>query len=319
MCKPDASASASQASRKPSFRVLSSLDSFTSLEDKNKAPESSSLFLTGLVFLLILVASEQCLRYILSSNVHWHELLAIETNRQIIARHVGVDALACVIVFWLGWKSKHLHAELFQTRESATSNKKDASPSLAATYASRLFTYQPSGFRIALLFFVYQVKNLYDSYVWKDGYEYLFHHIFSLITAWGCMFPGMGHYYAIFFFGMCELSTAVVCVLANFDVDQGVPGLGEAMPYTKIGVGIVFVFLFITCRCILWPFYSYYFANDVLTALKNETQLSNGQKRWMKFFLVSLSGLSVLQVAWLGQIFVVAKEEFTKIGWLAVA
>jgi hypothetical protein len=301
---------------------LYSLESFSSVDDKNKAPEGSSLLLTGLVFLLILMASEQVFRYFLSSNAHWHELLSIETNRQIIARHMGVDALACIVVFALGWGSKHLHAELFRKTASSDDDKDKTSKkpsSLKATYASRLFTYQPSGFRIALLFFVYQVKNLYDSYVWNDGPEYLFHHIFSLITAWGCMFPGMGHYYAIFFFGMCELSTAIVCILANFDNDQGVPGLGDAMPMVKILVGIVFVVLFITCRCVLWPIYSYHFCRDVLTALQNETQLSNGQKRWMKFFLVSLSGLSILQVAWLGQIFAVAKEEFTKIGWISAA
>jgi hypothetical protein len=204
------------------------------------------------------------------------------------------------------------------TSTSKVDDTKTGAPPPPSNYVTRLFAYQPSGYRVALLFFVYQVKNLYDSLVWKDGFEYIFHHIFSLITAWGCL-SGMGHYYALFFFGMCELSTAIVCILANFDVDQGVPGLGDAMPLTKILIGIVFVVLFITCRCVLWPMYSYFFATDVLTALRVETQLSPGRKRWMKFFLVSLTGLSVLQVAWLGQIFVVAKEEFTKMGWIAVA
>jgi hypothetical protein len=36
----------------------------------------------------------------------------------------------------------------------------------------------------------------------------------------------------------------------------------------------------------------------------------------MKFFLVSLSGLSVLQIAWLGQIFVQGKQELVKAGFL---
>ncbi|GKY92951.1 hypothetical protein MPSEU_000264000 [Mayamaea pseudoterrestris] len=318
MCISDAPSATCARNQQPLFRILCSLDSFSSLQNKHQRPETSSLIATGLVFLLILISSEQLWRWWLAGNTHWHELMVIERNRQIIARHMGVDALACLVVFVCGWRSKHLHADLFASK-TQQGKKESGSSSLQATYASRLFTYQPSGFRIALLFFVYQIKNLYDSYVWSDGPEYLFHHVFSLVTAWGCMFPNMGSYYAIFFFGMCELSTAVVCILANFDVDQGVPGLGDAMPYTKIGVGIVFVFLFVTCRCILWPFYSYHFSRDVLTALKNEKGLTIAQKRWMKFFLVSLSGLSVLQVAWLGQIFVVAQEEFIKIGWLSAA
>jgi hypothetical protein len=36
----------------------------------------------------------------------------------------------------------------------------------------------------------------------------------------------------------------------------------------------------------------------------------------MRFFLVSLGGLSVLQVAWLGQILAVAREELSKAGVL---
>ena len=310
MCKTDSS-----NRKRPSLRLLYSLDSF-SLDDEHNhkgRPPVPALLLTGALFLAVLVLSEHACRHLLTGIIHWHELLENETNRQILARHVGVDALACLVVFAMGWTSRHLHFGLFESIFSKANDLKRNSMPKAA-YPARLFTYQPSGFRVALLFFVYQIKNLYDSFAWNDGPEYIFHHIFSLITAWGCMFPGMGHYYSIFFFGMCELSTAIVCILANFDAEQGVPGLGEALPMTKITVGVIFIVLFITCRCILWPVYSYFFARDVLTALKEESNMTAGRKRWMKFFLVSLTGLSVLQVAWLGQIFVVAKEEFTKMG-----
>ena len=65
---------------KPSLRVLYSLESFSSIGDKSKAPEGSSLLLTGFVFLLVLIVSEQGFRFLLSSNTHWHDLLLIETR-----------------------------------------------------------------------------------------------------------------------------------------------------------------------------------------------------------------------------------------------
>jgi TLC domain len=115
---------------------------------------------------------------------------------------------------------------------------------------------------------------------------------------------------------MCEVSTGVLCVLANFDDEQGVPGLGQAFPMTKVVIGAVFVVLFILCRCVLWPTFSYYFCRDVLLALKGNDTRTSTRRGWLKFFLVSLTGLSILQVAWLGQIFVIAGEELTKVGLL---
>jgi hypothetical protein len=114
-----------------------------------------------------------------------------------------------------------------------------------------------------------------------------------------------------------EVSTAVLCLLANFDPKHGVPGLDAAYPSVKLALGGAFVALFVLCRCVLWPLYSYGFGRDVALALSNPAdERTRSRRGWMRFFLVSLGGLSVLQVAWLGQILAVAREELSKAGVL---
>ena len=147
-----------------------------------------------------------------------------------------------------------------------------------------------------------------------QGPEFIFHHVFSLAVAWGALFPGTAHMYTIFFFGLSEISTAVLCVLANFDDDHGVPGLGEALPLTKVTCGAAFVVLFILCRCILWPLTSYYFCRDLYHALRSNDPRAVYRRGWMRFFYVALAGMTILQVAWLGQILVLGRQELQKAG-----
>jgi len=122
--------------------------------------------------------------------------------------------------------------------------------------------------------------------------------------------------YTIFFFGLSEISTAVLSILANFDDEFGVPGLGEALPVTKVVCGAAFVVMFILCRCILWPLTSYYFCRDMYHALKSDDPRAVYRRGWLRFFFIALAGLSVLQVAWLGQIFTMGKQELEKAGFL---
>jgi TLC domain len=185
-------------------------------------------------------------------------------------------------------------------------------------YWLRLFSYHPEAFRVSVFFVGYQVKNTCDTIIWNDGPEFIFHHIFSIFTAIGAMYPGTGHMYTIFFFGLSEISTAILCLLANFDDIHGVPGLGNAFPVVKAILGIIFAIHFIVFRCLLWPVFAYYFVRDVRTAMEYESIDVRCQQRhsWLRFFLISLSGISILQVAWLGQIFIQGKQEFEKMGFL---
>jgi len=104
--------------------------------------------------------------------------------------------------------------------------------------------------------------------------------------------------------------------LANFDEDHGVVGLGDAFPLPKLVIGIVFVVLFIVVRCLLWPVMADYFVRDIRQALKDDEPQTNHRRGWMKFFLVSLSGITFLQVAWLGKIISLASVELANAGLL---
>lgn len=135
----------------------------------------------------------------------------------------------------------------------------------------------------------------------------------------GSLHPGCAHFYGVFFLGVSEISTGILCVLANFDDEHGVVGMGDAFPITKVVIGTLFVIFFILCRCILWPIASYYFVKDCQWALKAKSPKLQGRKFWILLFQFCLTGLSILQVAWLGQIYFQAKEEFAKIGLIEMA
>lgn len=303
--------------------------------NSNLPPPIVSCIYTGMAYILCLIISEQIGRAlfqtldqngvlppVLSSSSSTSNPNSDRTNQYILVRHLFVDTFSCIICASLGWYSRYESFYPIMTgkfRVGTSSSSSSSKTRSNGTYVKRLNSYMPNGFRLSLFFFSYQIKNLYDTIVWNDGPIYIFHHIFSLITAYGAMTMTCGHVYTIFFFGISEISTAVLCVLANFDDEHGIVGLGDAFPLTKVICGAVFVVLFILCRCILWPIHSYYFCHDILSALRNDRpqpNQGNSQTRryWMIFFLTSLSGLSILQILWLGQIFVLGQHELQKIG-----
>jgi len=281
------------------------------MEDQQPPPHPSIAY-SGLMIVGGLVASEMLLRFVLEQIQHLHPVLEPEVHRQILARHLGVDVLSLGILGWLGWQARHI---VWGVVDEWLWGKKGAAKK--AAYKSRLFTVHPEATRIATFFFWYQVKNSYDTIVWNDGPEYVVHHIFSLFTSWVAIGPFFAHYYAVFYLALCEISTCVLCLLANFDDEHGVPGLGEAFPLTKVVVGGAFVTLFIICRCIAWPIYAYYFFNDATQAFQEmDDRLTPQRQWWLKFLNISLSSLSLLQIVFLAQIFMIGKEELTRMGFI---
>lgn len=115
-----------------------------------------------------------------------------------------------------------------------------------------MWDYVPQGQRILTIFLAYQVKNLYDSFVWNDGPEFIAHHILAGSASWGGMYPGIGNTYGIFFMGISEVSTMVLVILANFDDELGVKGLAEAFPNLRVIFAGGFVVAFIACRIVMW-------------------------------------------------------------------
>jgi hypothetical protein len=51
-------------------------------------------------------------------------------------------------------------------------------------FEKRVFRYHPGAQRLVLIFFVYQVKNMYDTLYWNDGPEFVAHHILAGMAAW---------------------------------------------------------------------------------------------------------------------------------------
>lgn len=245
-----------------------------------------------------------------SASFPWqylHPLLENETNRLILARHIGTDWLCCATVASLGVT---YFMSVCPDFLAAALCKPGAMPK--AGFEARMFTYQPSAFKMCLFFTAYQIKNMYDTIIWNDGPEFIAHHIMCLFVAYGTIKHGIAHYHVPFFFGISETSTAILCLLANFDDVHGVPGLADAFPEGKAVLGALFAVAFIVCRVLFWIFFSYYLVRDAWLAINKTDSTRDAARPWIKIFLGSLTGLSVLQVIWLGQIIMIGVEEYQK-------
>lgn len=271
------------------------------------APTVGSTLMTVAAIVVAFFGIEHGLRYVFQALKHSHYLLENETNRHVLSRHIGVDALACLAVGYVGIKNLHIMDDLknHTLRRSKSMVETD--------YEKRLFTYHPAAQQVLLLFFSYQVKNMYDTIVWNDGIIFIIHHLLSGAAAWGGMYPGAAHFYAIFYMGISEISTAILCLLANFDDEFGVVGLGDAFPITRAALGVIFAVAFIICRATIWPIVTYHLFKDSIQALKSESSKYRSKDKWIKIFMFTSSALSILQVLWLGEIIVTVKTEVEKL------
>jgi len=283
--------------------------SIESFSGHNGAPNAMSQFATGSVIILILLSIEMSLRRIFALIKDFHPVLEDEVNRQILARHIGIDAFSCFSVGFLGFRARHILQPLVDATIGGKRNR------MPAAYEGRMYTYHPEVQRIVLYFVAFQIKNTYDTLVWNDGALYVAHHILALLTTWGAL-HGLGHFYDLFYFGISEISTGVLCLLSNFDDDHGVDGLGDAFPTIKIVLGVLFVFSFVICRVFMWFTVSYYYIRDLRKVVFGSDPQGKGQKLWWSYTAVSCTLLSILQIIWLGDIVRIGKEELEKLGLL---
>jgi hypothetical protein len=288
--------------------LLLSSSSFHCTDEKKEkgplSPAKKSVLLTVGVYILFFILSEQLVRYLITTYMQdTQPLLELERHRHILARHIGVDALACFMISYLGFINRHELYHIFTLKRSAHHNN---------TYLERIFDYQPEAHRILLIFISYQAKNTYDTIKWNDGAIFVAHHIFAGMTAWFGMYPGVAGVYGLFFMGMSEISTCVLCLLANFDPQLGVDGLADAFPLTKVVLGVIFCVLFIVFRVFLWPIFSYHFLLDSMKVLKRDSVKETKEVRMaLKMMVGSNFFLTALQIAWLGEIIMTAKEEIS--------
>jgi TLC domain len=170
--------------------------------------------------------------------------------------------------------------------------------------------------RLSVFFLAFQLKNSYDTLVWNDGIVFVIHHALTLATVWGTLYPGIWQYYGVFYFGISEASTGVLCLLANFDDHMGVSGLGDAFPLVKAILGAMFGVMFITIRILMWSTVSYFAVRDAYYAFHADDPRVKANSAWIKYFTVSLVLLSSLQILWLGDLCRIAHEEYTKMGYI---
>lgn len=290
-----------KTNKKNPFFLLSTASYHWTDEKGEKGPlrpsKSASLF-TGVIILLSMVIIEKLMyNFIATYCAGLDPVMEIKRHQQILARHIGVDALWCFVVAYVGCGNWRILSEVLTL-------KKDDE------FSRRIYTYQPSGHQILLVFLAYQVKNLYDSYVWNDGIIFILHHIFAGVTALLGMYPGVASMYGIFFMGISESSTFFLCLLANFDPSFGVDGLDVAFPKTRIFLAFLFIVSFITVRIIMWPICTYHFLRDSGSVLKiNGDRETKPVKLALAMMMISSCLLTILQVVWLGEILLTAKKE----------
>jgi len=205
--------------------------------------------------------------------------------------------LSCFIVSYFGWQARHIFKQMVQAAWSKEKKK------LTQHYDFRLFQYHPEAARILTYFIGFQCKNLVDTIVWDDGPEYIAHHVLAIFSAAGGLVPGAFHFYAIFYMGLSELSTGILCLLVNFDDEHGVVGLADAFPTIRAVLGGLFAVSFIIIRVTLWGSLTYYYFKDVKLAFQqNHPKLTGGRRLYTKLNNISLGFITLLQVIWLFEI-----------------
>ena len=322
MCRPDEKNSTATLPSRPS-RLLLTHSSFI-IDDKDTAYELStsnpslhglggpsllSTLLTVAFYVALLFALEHVANLFIAQYAHLDPILQSKINRNILARHIACDFSSLAYCAYLAISQRHICYELLL----ASPLYKRSESMRHDEYEKRVYRYYPGCQRLMVIFFVYQVKNMYDSIYWNDGPEFVAHHIFAGMAAWGGMYPGCCHFYALFYFGFSEVSTAILALLANFDPVHGVEGLDDVFPKTKFVLGGLFVMSFIICRVITWPYVTYYFTTDALRAMKCTSKLAEGRRGYVRAIFYCCVALSAIQVLFLYMIVVMGKQEIEKL------
>jgi len=249
-----------------------------------------------------------------------------ENNRQILARGVmNVCFLAACgyrgCAMWRGWAAdagwttvgqaaSHVHSALTVGCDAAegswltfwkASDGAGCAPLyfVPATAHARLYDYDASFQRLAVVMFAFQIKNLADTVYFGDGAVFVVHHVVTLTVALFALHP-YSHLYGSFFFGVSEVSTTVLAVVVLFDAEHGVAELERDFPTLRVAIGGLFAVSFAFVRCVLWPYLTYFYCRDALDVLADDPQIHS--PFLVKLFMGGLLTLSVMQAVWLFQI-----------------
>jgi len=190
-----------------------------------------------------------------------------------------------------------------------------------------MFRFIPSAVRLCVLQVCYEWKSLCDVYKHGDGLLFAAHHIGASLLAFIALNP-FCNIYGIFYLGISEVSTFVLCLLVVLDKERGIARLYDTCKTALKVLGGSFALLFVVYRCIYWPVVSYYFWEHALNVLHSTSDASNGagadadgmkdfsrvglqdhpQAVIYLFLLVNVL-LSLLQVVWLWEVICVSYKE----------
>lgn len=183
--------------KRSNSRLLLSHDSFLAdnvpdKDDENKrkdknphihglgGPSLPSTLLTVAFYVAILFLIEYLACKFIGRYAHLDPVLQDERNLQIISRHLGVDFLSLIVCGYIAVTNRHACREIIQ--HALSFGKSDSMHDDG--FEERVFAYHPGAQRLMTLFFVYQVKNMYDTIYWNDGLVFVFHHLFAGAAAW---------------------------------------------------------------------------------------------------------------------------------------
>ena len=170
------------------------------------------------VFFVMLWCYELVARTLLGMLRNAHPVLARSRDRIVLARH-SMDTWALGYLAVQGWM-------MWDAMGAAN---------IPATPHGRLYAYLPAFQWCAIVMLGYQAKNLMDAVIHNDGPEFIVHHIITSSVALCALHP-YAHVPGIFFFGISETSTTLLCVVANFDGVRRA-GLKLHFPISKLVLG----------------------------------------------------------------------------------
>eukprot|EP01041_Mallomonas_annulata_P001152 gene1152-2231_t len=267
------------------MKVLYNLSDFHA---GNTTEDITATFLAAFSLLWLI----QGFAFILFSLIGSGSIYGPYKNRVILARHT-MDVFAMVSFVVMGFEVMNFFGGFTSFALYLNSSGQVASSS------ERVYYFSAAAQRLIVCQLAYEIKNFCDSAIHGDGVVFLVHHAATALLA-SCGFNPFLHFYSSFFFGISEISTAILCALVCFDEERGIDALPKAYPILMKVLGVAFAVSFIVFRVILWPYVSYYFWIDCLAILNDKSAHSTTV---VYLFLISNVFLTSLQIIWLGEIF----------------
>lgn len=200
-------------------------------------PDTETALLAALALFVLLFVIEAAAHTALALLLP--PALATPRNLKVLARHT----MGCIGLSYIGYLGVQMYRDLdpgFTPCSTSWFGAVSPPGCIPATARGRLYAYLPKFQWTAVAMLAFQCKNLLDTLIYGDGPEFVAHHVVCILVAVGVLQEGFLHLYGIFYFGLSEISTALISALAAFDADHGVLALGDHFPTAKLVVGLAF-------------------------------------------------------------------------------